>query len=153
MVGLTCWSTWAWFASFLFCNLFSIYPQTTCFLTPVAPFNLVIIHLLLIFVTRCFVVVIRFPGYLPFTKNPQVISCKQLEAVAGDPVAGRDPLLALHRLRAQWLHLEPHIVGAASQTTRPMPCAAMPRPTPATDGRRAQSRSNHGRLDPLSGRA
>ena len=69
--------------------------------------------------------------------KPQVISCKQLEAVAGDPVAGRDPLLAppppLAYMFIQWRLRELRIEGSASCTTRPMPSAALPRPAHAAE--------------------
>ena len=60
-------------------------------------------------------------GYQPY----------QLEAGAGDPVAGRDPLPApIAYLYEQWRPLELHIVGLASWMTRPTPFAAMPRLLP-----------------------
>ena len=62
-------------------------------------------------------------GYQPY----------QLEAGAGDPVAGRDPLPApIAYLYDQWRPPELHTVGRASWTTRPTPFAATPRlPPPA----------------------
>ena len=60
-------------------------------------------------------------GYQPY----------QLEAGAGDPVAGRDPLPAhIAYLYEQWRPLELHIVGPASWMTRPTPFAATPRLLP-----------------------
>ena len=60
-------------------------------------------------------------GYQPY----------QLEAGAGDPVAGRDPLPAhIAYLYEQWRPLELHIVGPASWMTRPTPFTATPRLLP-----------------------
>ena len=60
-------------------------------------------------------------GYQPY----------QLEAGAGDPVAGRDPLPApIAYLYEQWRPPELHIVGLASWMTRPTPFAATPRLLP-----------------------
>ena len=60
-------------------------------------------------------------GYQPY----------QLEAGAGDPVAGRDPLPApIAYLNEQWRPPELLIVGRASWTTRPTPFAATPRLLP-----------------------
>ena len=56
-------------------------------------------------------------GYQPY----------QLEAGAGDPVAGRDPLPApIAYLYEQWRPPELHTVGRASWMTRPTPFAATP---------------------------
>ena len=55
----------------------------------------------------------------------------QLEAGAGDPVAGRDPLPApIAYLYEQWRPPELHIVGRALWMTRPTPFAATPRLLP-----------------------